>query len=90
MMLFSAAVTSTSLPGLLRSRTVAVDMLAASQHLISDGFSRRGTDKFVGVAHQPGPHGVPLLTALSRTSSARSPRRTPGATTASCWSMSRA
>lgn len=39
----------------------AINVLAADQEHLSRQFAEKGGDHFAGVAHHPGPQGVPLL-----------------------------
>lgn len=53
--------TSTSWPRIRAGGSFAVNILAASQRSVCDGFARSGGDKFAGLTWRPGPTGAPLL-----------------------------
>lgn len=38
-----------------------VNVLAAHQQPICAAFSRKGGDRFAGIAHRPSPHGLPII-----------------------------
>lgn len=58
---FSPARTSTTWPRIRSVGTFAINVLAAHQDALSDGFARSGADKFAGVAWKVGLVGAPLL-----------------------------
>ncbi|MDD2058392.1 flavin reductase family protein [Pseudomonas sp. GD03860] len=61
MVLWSLTKTSGSLPAFMEGEYFAVHVLAADQQSTSDRFSKRGIDKFEGLALERGAGGVPLL-----------------------------
>lgn len=53
---------SESLPSIQESRAFIVNILADDQEEISRRFAAKATDKFTGLAHEPGPAtGAPIL-----------------------------
>lgn len=52
---------SATWPHLRRSEVFCVNVLGGDQEALARGFSRRGVDKFAGVAWQEGPLGAPHL-----------------------------
>jgi 3-hydroxy-9,10-secoandrosta-1,3,5(10)-triene-9,17-dione monooxygenase reductase component len=65
MVLFSLALSSTSLDAFRQATWWAVHVLAAGQEALSNRFAQRDADKFNGVATSPGPGGIPLLDAFA-------------------------
>lgn len=61
MVMFAPARTSTTWPRIRAAGRFCVNVLADDQHGVSAAMSRRGTDKFAGVAWTPSPTGVPRL-----------------------------
>lgn len=61
MVLWSLAKSSLSLPAFVEATHFAVHVLAADQEALSLKFSRRGADKFSGLALDRGPERIPLL-----------------------------
>ncbi|MEE1916315.1 flavin reductase family protein [Pseudomonas asiatica] len=61
MVLWSLTKTSGSLPAFMEGEYFAVHVLAADQQAMSDRFSKRGIDKFEGLALERGTGGIPLL-----------------------------
>lgn len=55
------AKTSTSWPGIRDSGSFCINILAADQREICDGFARSGGDKFAGLDWRVGPTGSPVL-----------------------------
>ena len=67
MVLWSLALSSSSLPAFRQAPWWAVHILASEQEELSARFAQRGIDKFAGLAISRGPGGIPLLdTGLSR------------------------
>ncbi|RFA08839.1 flavin reductase [Subtercola boreus] len=58
---FSVMTTSTTYPRIRRTGTFGVNVLAHSQHELSNQFARKGTDKWSGVQYSPSPSGNPLI-----------------------------
>ena len=65
MVLFSLARNSASMDAFRGADHFAVHILAADQEPLSNGFAKRGTDKFAGLAPERGAGGVPLLTGCA-------------------------
>jgi 3-hydroxy-9,10-secoandrosta-1,3,5(10)-triene-9,17-dione monooxygenase reductase component len=61
MIMFAPARTSTTWPRIRAVGAFCVNVLADDQHGISDAMSRRGTDKFAGIAWTPSSAGAPRL-----------------------------
>jgi 3-hydroxy-9,10-secoandrosta-1,3,5(10)-triene-9,17-dione monooxygenase reductase component len=61
LVLFCPARSSTTWPRIHETGRFAVNILAADQEPLSVAFARSGTDKFAGVAWEPGHTGAPLL-----------------------------
>ncbi len=62
LVLLCPALSSTSWPKLAEAGEVVVNLLAESQGELARQFGRSGTDKYAGVAWQPGPTtGAPIL-----------------------------
>ncbi len=61
LVLFCPARSSTTWPRVRAAGCFAVNILAGDQQELSVAFSRSGTDKFAGVAWEPGRTGSPLL-----------------------------
>lgn len=61
MVVFAPARTSTTWPHIREVAHFCVNILAEDQNGISDAMSRRGTDKYAGIAWTPSPGGVPHL-----------------------------
>ena len=61
LVLFCPARSSTTWPRIQRARSFALNILAADQQQLSDGFARSGADKFAGVEWAAGHTGAPLL-----------------------------
>ena len=53
--------TSGTYPSLFASDRISVNILAGDQADVVARFAAKGTDKFAGLAWQPGPFGSPLL-----------------------------
>lgn len=65
MVLWSLTKTSGSLPAFMEGEYFAVHVLAADQQSMSDRFSKRGIDKFEGLALERGAGDIPLLADCS-------------------------
>ena len=61
LVLFCLAYDATSFEVFERASGFAVHVLTAGQERLSNHFAAKGGDKFVGIDHQPGLHGAPLL-----------------------------
>ena len=61
LVLWSLSRQSASMDGFLSASHFAVNVLAADQRLLAERFSRRGIDRFEGVAWRKGHSGVPLI-----------------------------
>lgn len=61
MVMFAPARTSTTWPRIRAAARFCVNVLADDQHGVGEAMSRRGTDKFAGVAWTPSPTGGPRL-----------------------------
>ena len=61
MVLWSLALSSSSLPAFRHAPWWAVHILAAGQETLSARFAKRGIDKFEGLSLSRGPGGIPLL-----------------------------
>jgi 3-hydroxy-9,10-secoandrosta-1,3,5(10)-triene-9,17-dione monooxygenase reductase component len=62
---FSPARTSTTWPRIRATGLFCVNVLAAGHEDVSAAFARSGTDKFAGIAWEPGPSGAPVLDGVS-------------------------
>lgn len=58
---FAVGKTSTSFPKVRDARVFSINVLAQTQRHVSAAFARSGTDKWAGIAWQPGRFGQPLL-----------------------------
>ena len=58
---FCIAHTSTSWPGVKRAGTFAINILSEGQEDVGRQLSRKGADKFEGLAWQPSPQGAPFI-----------------------------
>lgn len=65
MVLWSLARSSMSMDVFRDADHFAVHILAADQEPLSNGFAKRGADKFAGLAPERGAGGVPLLTGCA-------------------------
>ncbi|MBO9696734.1 MAG: flavin reductase [Sphingopyxis sp.] len=65
MVLWSLARSSMSMDAFRGADHFAVHILAADQEPLSNGFAKRGADKFAGLAPERGAGGVPLLTGCA-------------------------
>lgn len=61
LVLWSVGNNSVSYEAFANAEHFAVNVLARSQEDLADRFAARGSDKFAGLAHTQGVHGVPLL-----------------------------
>ncbi|MBZ6379247.1 nitrilotriacetate monooxygenase [Pacificimonas flava] len=61
MVLWSLALSSSSLAAFRAADSWAVHVLAAGQEEISNRFAARGEDKFAGLSFENGPEGAPLI-----------------------------
>jgi 3-hydroxy-9,10-secoandrosta-1,3,5(10)-triene-9,17-dione monooxygenase reductase component len=61
MVLWSLALSSSSLPAFRHAPWWAVHILASDQEALSGRFAKRGVDKFEGLSLTRGPGGIPLL-----------------------------
>ena len=61
LVLFCPAKTSRAWPAIRQAGFFCVNLLAADQSEISNGFAMRGEDKYAGVAWSPAKTGAPLL-----------------------------
>jgi 3-hydroxy-9,10-secoandrosta-1,3,5(10)-triene-9,17-dione monooxygenase reductase component len=61
LVLWSIGRGSTSHDAFATAQRWAVHVLSASQRPLAERFSRRGVDRFAGLAIEPGPDGLPLL-----------------------------
>lgn len=61
LLLVCAARTAGSLPAFRVGGPMGVNVLAHDQGWLARRFASRHDDRFAGVAHRTGPHGVPLL-----------------------------
>jgi flavin reductase (DIM6/NTAB) family NADH-FMN oxidoreductase RutF len=59
--LWSLSRQSSSMPGFLASTHYAINVLAADQRPLAERFSRKGIDRFEGVAWRPGLTGAPVI-----------------------------
>lgn len=61
LVLWSLSRQSSSMPGFLEASHYAINVLAADQRLQAERFSRKGIDRFEGVAWRPGLTGAPVI-----------------------------
>jgi flavin reductase (DIM6/NTAB) family NADH-FMN oxidoreductase RutF len=61
LVLWSLARQSSSMPGFLQASHYAINVLAADQRLLAERFSRKGIDRFEGVAWRAGLTGAPVI-----------------------------
>ncbi|MBH1987789.1 MAG: flavin reductase family protein [Burkholderiales bacterium] len=61
LVLWSLSRQSSSMPGFLASTHYAINVLAADQRLLAERFSRKGIDRFEGVAWRAGLTGAPVI-----------------------------
>lgn len=61
LVLWSLSRQSSSMPGFLASSHYAINVLAADQRLLAERFSRKGIDRFEGVAWRHGLTGAPII-----------------------------
>ena len=61
LVLWSLSSQSSSMPGFQEAAHYAINVLAADQRLLAERFSRKGIDRFEGVAWRAGLTGAPLI-----------------------------
>jgi len=61
LVLWSLSRQSSSMPGFLAASHYAINVLAADQRLLAERFSRKGIDRFDGVAWRAGLTGAPVI-----------------------------
>jgi len=61
LVLWSLSSQSSSMPGFQEATHYAINVLAADQRLLAERFSRKGIDRFDGVAWRAGLTGAPLI-----------------------------
>ena len=61
LVLWSLSRQSSSMPGFLAASHYAINVLAADQRLLAERFSRKGIDRYEGVAWRPGLTGAPVI-----------------------------
>jgi flavin reductase (DIM6/NTAB) family NADH-FMN oxidoreductase RutF len=61
LVLWSLARQSSSMPGFLAASHYAINVLAADQRLLAERFSRKGLDRYEGVAWRAGLTGAPVI-----------------------------
>ena len=61
LVLWSLSGQSSSMPGFQTATHYAINVLAADQRLLGERFSRKGIDRFDGVAWRPGLTGAPVI-----------------------------
>lgn len=78
LVLWSVAKSSPSHDSFIRADAFAVHFLGADHGELAMRFSKRGADKFAGIAHAPGETGAPLLDGLAPIFECRTWARYPG------------
>jgi flavin reductase (DIM6/NTAB) family NADH-FMN oxidoreductase RutF len=61
LVLWSLSSQSSSMPGFQEARHYVINVLAADQRLLAERFSRKGVDRFEGVAWRQGFTGAPII-----------------------------
>lgn len=61
LVLWSLSTQSSSMPGFRSAAHYAINVLAADQRLLAERFSRKGIDRFEGVAWRAGLTGAPVI-----------------------------
>lgn len=61
LVLWSLSTQSSSMPGFRSATHYAINVLAADQRLLAERFSRKGIDRFEGVAWRAGLTGAPVI-----------------------------